>query len=146
MTLHVVIIGNGITGATAALELRQLDADCRITMISGESKYHFSRPALMYIFMGHMSYQETKPHPDSTWADNRIDLVRDWITDIDTAGKQLALHKGGTLAYDRLLIATGARSNKFGWPGQDLQGVQGLYDLPDLKLLHENVIPAKQAV
>ncbi len=54
--MHVVIIGNGITGATAALELRKLDADCRITMISGESRYHYSRPALMYIFMGHMSY------------------------------------------------------------------------------------------
>ncbi len=144
--MHVVIIGNGITGATAALELRQLDADCRITMISGESKFHFSRPALMYIFMGHMSYQQTKPHPDSTWADNRIELLRDWITDIDTASKQLSLHKGGTLDYDRLLIATGARSNKFGWPGQDLQGVQGLYDLPDLKRLHDNVITAKQAV
>lgn len=144
--MHVVIIGNGITGATAALELRKLDADCKITMISGESKYHFSRPALMYIFMGHMSYQDTKPHADHTWQDNRIDLVRDWITDIDTAGKQVTLHKGGALAYDKLLIATGAKSNKFGWPGQDLQGVQGLYDLPDLKKLHDNVKTTRHAV
>jgi NADPH-dependent 2,4-dienoyl-CoA reductase/sulfur reductase-like enzyme len=144
--VHVVIIGNGITGATTALELRQLDADCRITMISGESQYHFSRPALMYIFMGHMSYQDTKPHADHTWADNRIDLLRDWVTDIDTAGKLLSLHKGGSLAYDKLLIATGARSNKFGWPGQDLQGVQGLYDLPDLQRLHENVAATRHAV
>ena len=144
--MHVVIIGNGITGATAALELRQLDADCRITMISGESKYHFSRPALMYIFMGHMSYQDTKPFADNTWADNRIDLLRDWVTDIDTAGKKLTLHNGGMLAYDKLLIATGARSNKFGWPGQDLQGVQGLYDLQDLKQLYDNVTTTRNAV
>lgn len=144
--MHVVIIGNGITGATAALELRQLDADCRITMISGESQYHYSRPALMYIFMGHMPYQETKPHADQTWADNRIDLRRDWVSDIDTAGKQLTLHKGGALAYDKLLIATGSKSNKFGWPGQDLQGVQGLYDLQDLKRLHENVTTTRHAV
>ena len=144
--MHVVIIGNGITGATAALELRKLDADCRITMISGESKYHFSRPALMYIFMGHMSYQDTKPHEDHVWSDNRIDLVRDWVTDIDTAGRQLTLHKGGALAYDKLLIATGARSNKFGWPGQDLQGVQGLYDLLDLKRLYDNVKTTRHAV
>jgi len=144
--LHVVIIGNGITGATAALELRQLDADCRITMISGESKYHFSRPALMYIFMGHMSYQDTKPYADNTWADNRIDLLRDWVTNIDTAGKQLTLHTGGMLAYDKLLIATGARSNKFGWPGQELQGVQGLYDLQDLQQLYDNVTTTRNAV
>jgi NADH dehydrogenase FAD-containing subunit len=118
--LHVVIIGNGITGATAALELRRLDADCRITMISGESRFHYSRPALMYIFMGHMSYRDTKPHQDHTWADNRIDLVRAWITAIDTDSRQLILHGSGDLAYDKLLIATGAKSNKFGWPGQEI--------------------------
>ncbi len=144
--MHVVIIGNGITGATAALELRQLDHDCKITMISGESKYHYARPALMYIFMGHMSYQDTKPHADHIWEEQRIDLVRDWITGIDTDAKQLALHKGGDLGYDKLLIATGAKSNKFDWPGQDLKGVQGLYDLPDLQRLHETVQRTRQAV
>jgi NADPH-dependent 2,4-dienoyl-CoA reductase/sulfur reductase-like enzyme len=144
--VHVVIIGNGITGATAALELRKLDADCKITMISGESKFHFSRPALMYIFMGHMSYPDTKPFPDQTWADQRIDLVRDWITGIDTDGKRLSLHKGADIPYDKLLIATGSKSNKFGWPGQDLDGVQGLYDLHDLKRLHDTVKTTKHAV
>jgi NADPH-dependent 2,4-dienoyl-CoA reductase/sulfur reductase-like enzyme len=144
--VHVVIIGNGVTGATAALELRRLDADCRITMISGESKYHYSRPALMYIFMGHMSYQDTKPHEDQTWDDNRIDLVRDWITAIDTDARQLTLHKGGNLAYDQLLIATGSKSNKFGWPGQDLDGVQGLYDLQDLNRLYDSVQTTRHAV
>jgi NAD(P)H-nitrite reductase large subunit len=144
--LHVVIIGNGITGATAALELRRLDADCRITMISGESRFHYSRPALMYIFMGHMSYRDTKPHQDHTWADNRIDLVRAWITAIDTDSRQLILHGSGDLAYDKLLIATGAKSNKFGWPGQDLRGVQGLYDLQDLKRLHDSVQTTRHAV
>lgn len=144
--MHVVIIGNGITGATAALELRRLDADCRITMISGESRFHYSRPALMYIFMGHMSYRDTKPHQDHTWADNRIDLVRAWITAIDTDSRQLILHGSGDLAYDKLLIATGAKSNKFGWPGQDLRGVQGLYDLQDLKRLHDSVQTTRHAV
>ena len=115
-------------------------------MISGESRYHYSRPALMYIFMGHMSYQDTKPHQDHTWADNRIDLVRAWITAIDTDARQLTLHGGGDLAYDKLLIATGAKSNKFGWPGQDLRGVQGLYDLQDLKRLHDSVQNTRHAV
>ena len=59
--MHVAIIGNGITGVTAALRLRAKRPDWRITIISGESKYHYSRPALMYVFMGHMRYQDTKP-------------------------------------------------------------------------------------
>ena len=36
------------------------------------------------------------------------------------------------LSYDTLIIASGSTSNKFGWPGQDLQGVQGLYSYNDL--------------
>ena len=37
--------------------------------------------------------------------------------------------------YDRLLIASGSKSNKFGWPGQDLDGVQGLYSFQDLEAM-----------
>ena len=45
--MHVAIIGNGITGITAAVRLRELQPDWRISIISGESEYHYSRPALM---------------------------------------------------------------------------------------------------
>jgi len=144
--MHVAIVGNGVAGFTAALELRRLDPDCRITMISGESTYPYSRPALMYVFMGHMRYQETKPFEDRTWAEQRIELRRAWVTKVDTAAKRLELHEGEPLSYDKLLLATGSHSNTFGWPGQDLPGVQGLYGLMDLKALYDNVQGAKQAV
>ena len=144
--MHLVIIGNGIAGVSAAFRVRKHDKDCRITMISGESRFHYSRPALMYIFMGHMTYQNTKPYEDSVWDDQKIDLVRDWVTQIDPDKKQLSLHHGASLAYDKLLIATGSKSNKFGWPGQDLKGVQGLWGLPDLKNLYENTQDARRGV
>ena len=144
--LHAVIIGNGVTGVTAATRLRQLQPDWKITLVSGESAYHYSRPALMYIFMGHMSYEATKPFEDRFWRDYRLDLLRDWVTGIDIDNKHLVLHGNGPLPYDRLLIATGAKSNKFGWPGQDLEGVQGLYNLKDLRQLYRNVERAKRAV
>ena len=116
--MHTVILGNGVTGVSAALALRKLDPNRRITILSGESKYHYSRPALMYIFMGHMRYQDTKPFEDSFWEEQRLELVRDWVTRIDTEKRELVLHKGSPLAFDQLLIATGSKSNKFGWPGQ----------------------------
>ena len=144
--MHVAIVGNGVAGFTAALELRRLDPDCRITMISGESTYPYSRPALMYVFMGHMRYQETKPFEDRIWAEQRIELRRAWVTKVDTAAKRLEFHEGEPLSYDRLLLATGSQFNRFGWPGQDLPGVQGLYGLMDLKALYENVQGAKHAV
>jgi NADPH-dependent 2,4-dienoyl-CoA reductase/sulfur reductase-like enzyme len=144
--LHIAIIGNGITGITAARRLRALQPDWDISVISGESTHHYSRPALMYIFMGHMSFADTKPYEDQVWARERIELVRAWVTEIDVEKKQLGLHGKPPLAWDKLLLATGSKSNKFGWPGQDLEGVQGLYDLMDLKQLYSNVERARSGV
>lgn len=144
--MNVVIIGNGITGVSAAIRIRELQPDWKITIVSGESKYHYSRPALMYIFMGHMSYKDTKPYEDDFWENNRIDLLRDWVTGIDIKNKRLNLHRSKLMNYDKLLIATGSKPNKFGWPGQDLEGVQGFYDLMDLRKLYENIKGVKNAV
>ena len=144
--MHVAIIGNGVTGVAAAKRIRRLQPDWKISLISGESDYHYSRPALMYIFMGHMSYKDTKPYQDHFWKINRIDLVRAWVTGIETQNKKLILHNREPIEYDKLLIATGSKSNKFGWPGQDLDGVQGLWDLMDLKSLYENVKNTSRAV
>ena len=144
--MRVAVIGNGVTGVAAALSIRRLQPDWEIVMISGESSFHYSRPALMYIFMGHMSYRDTKPYEDGFWQKNRIDLLRGWVTEIDTVGKKLIMHEKDPVAFDRLLIATGSRSNRFGWPGQDLGGVQGFYSLMDLRLLYENVKGARSAV
>lgn len=115
-------------------------------MISGESTYHYSRPALMYVFMGHMRYEDTKPYENGVWAEQRIELVRDWVTHLDVEARTLRLHQRGSLGFDKLLLATGSKSNKFGWPGQDLEGVQGLYDLLDLRRLYANAENARQAV
>ena len=144
--MHVAIIGNGIAGITAARELRKRKPGVRITVISGESDHHYSRPALMYVFMGHMKYGHTKPYEDSFWAKNRIDLVRAWVRRVDPSRKSLELDGGMQIAWDELVIATGSRWNKFGWPGQDLGGVQGFYSLQDLELLEKNVVGAKRAV
>ena len=144
--MHVAIIGNGVTGVTAATRIRQKQPNWNITLISGESTYHYSRPALMYIFMGHLTYKQTKPFDDSFWDEQRLILKRDWVTGIAPKDRQLFLHRSPPMVYDKLLIATGSKSNKFGWPGQDLAGVQGLYSLLDLQKLYENVRHTKKAV
>jgi NADPH-dependent 2,4-dienoyl-CoA reductase/sulfur reductase-like enzyme len=79
-----------------------------------------------------MRYQDTKPYEDHFWARNRIDLVRGWVTDIDTATKAVVIDGQRRILYDTLLLATGSKPNKFGWPGQDLHGVSGMYTLQDL--------------
>lgn len=144
--MKVIIVGNGITGVTCALKLRQLQPEWSITLVSAESDYFFSRPALMYLYMGHMRPVDTQPYPAEFWRQNRIDLLRARVLGVDTANRRVLLQQGGPLPYDRLLLATGSQPNKFGWPGQDLAGVQGLYSLQDLQTLEEASARIRRAV
>ncbi|MFN0274803.1 MAG: NAD(P)/FAD-dependent oxidoreductase, partial [Chitinophagales bacterium] len=89
-------------------------------------------------YMGHMKFEHTQPYENWFWEKNRIKLVRAYVQKIDTDKKQLILSSNYNISYDKLLIASGAKSNKFGWPGQDLKGVQGLYSYQDLMELEEN--------
>ncbi|MDT8323635.1 MAG: FAD-dependent oxidoreductase [Bacteroidota bacterium] len=142
---NVVIIGNGVAGITAARHIRKRSDD-RITVIGSETRHFFSRTALMYIYMGHMTYEQTKPYEDWFWKKNRIDLVHDHVMHIDTGEKKLHLASDGTLSYDSLIIATGSLPNKFGWSGQDLRGVQGLYSMQDLEAMERNTAGIDRAV
>ncbi len=142
---HIVIIGNGISGITAARHIRKR-SNHKVTVISSESEHFFSRTAIMYIYMGHMKYENTKPYEDGFWKKNRIELLHDHVEKIETNTKSLQLRSGNKLSYDSLIIATGSTSNKFGWPGQDLKGVQGLYGYPDLIQMEESTKGIQQAV
>ena len=142
---HIVIIGNGISGVTAARHIRKRSKD-RITIISSETVHFFSRTALMYIYMGHMKYENTKPYEDWFWKKNRIELLQDFVERISTETKQLFLASKEAVSYDVLILATGSKSNKFGWPGQELKGVQGLYSYPDLEEMEKRTRGIKHAV
>lgn len=145
MEEHIVIIGNGISGVTAARHIRK-QSDKKITIISSETDYFYSRTALMYIFMGHMQFEHTQPYESWFWEKNRIGLVKAYVQNINFSNKVLNLEGADDIKYDRLILAVGSKSNKFGWPGQDLPGVQGLYNYQDLQSLEERSKKAKHAV
>ena len=142
---HIVILGNGISGITTARHIRKR-SDKKITVISAESDYFFSRTALMYVYMGHMQWNHLKPYEDWFWKKNRIDLKTGWVQQIDFAQKTLHFKNGETLDYDKLVLATGSIPNKFGWEGENLEGVQGLVSKQDLELLEKNTKNCKKAV
>lgn len=142
---HVVIIGNGVAGITCARNIRKYSNMC-ITVISSETEHHFSRTALMYIYMGRMRFEDTKPYEDSFWKKNRINLLKGYVDRILSHEKQVHFSNGETLDYDILVIASGSKPNKFGWTGQDLNGVQGLYSYQDLELMEQNTKAVERAV
>ncbi|KIX21515.1 NADH dehydrogenase [Flavobacterium sp. 316] len=142
---HVVIIGNGISGVTLARHIRK-KSDKKITIISAETEHFFSRTALMYVYMGHMKFEHTQPYENYFWKKNKIELVFNKVEKVITTKKTLVLSDNTQLKYDKLVIATGSKSNKFGWPGQDLEGVLGLYHKQDLEQLEQFSKNANHAV
>lgn len=140
--MKIVIIGNGVAGTNAARFIRKR-SEHQVTMVSDESWQPFSRTALMYVYMGHLKIEGTHLYEDWFWEKNRIDRVMARARRVDFRSKQVILSDGTPLAYDKLILATGSKSNKFGWPGQDLEGVQGLYHLKDLEAM-ERLSPGLQ--
>ncbi len=142
--MHIVIIGNGIAGITTARHIRKL-SDYKVTVISSESEYFFSRTALMYIYMGHLKFEHTQPYENWFWKKNKIDLVFDRVTDINTENQSLSLQSGKLIGYDKLVLALGSTPRPLPTLGAELKGVQSLYSKQDLELL-EDTKGIKQAV
>ena len=141
----IIIIGNGIAGTTLARNIRK-NSTHPILIISKESDYFFSRTALMYVYMGHLKWEHLEPFEKGFWKQNNINLLKAEVTQIKPQEKIIALDNGQHLSYSSLVLATGSTPNKFGWKGQDLQGVQGLYTKQDLEQLTANTPNIKQAV
>lgn len=133
---HIVIIGNGIAGITAARHIRKL-SDKKITIISAEADHFFSRTALMYVYMGHMRWRDIEPYEPWFWEKNRLELKRAYVETVDTDNKTLFLKEGGSLNYDKLIIASGSTTSYYDWEGQDLKGVLGLVSKKDLEDLEK---------
>lgn len=96
--------------------------------------------------MGHMKWNHLKPYEDWFWDKNRINLKKARVNKINFEDKKLHFSSEEPMNYDQLVLATGSVYNKFGWEGQDLQGVQGLVSKQDLDLLEENTKNCKKAV
>lgn len=95
--------------------------------------------------MGHMRQQDTQPYEAEFWTKNRIDLLHKRVDTIDFEAKKIEMGDD-QISYDKLILAVGSKSNKFGWPGQDLKGVGGLYHLQDLEYMEKHSEGLERAV
>ncbi|MDB4835060.1 FAD-dependent oxidoreductase [Cyclobacteriaceae bacterium] len=142
---NIVIIGNGISGVTLARNLRK-KSDCRITIVSSETDYFYSRTALMYVFMGHMKFEHTQPYENDFWSKNNIELINKHVDKVEVESKKLLFSSGDSLDYDQLVLAVGSKPNRFGWSGENLDAVQGLYHKQDLEQMEKYASTTKRAV
>jgi 3-phenylpropionate/trans-cinnamate dioxygenase ferredoxin reductase component len=146
---HIVIAGAGHAGGSAAAMLRQLGWTGTITLVGDEPLPPYQRPPLSKAWLtGEATAESLALRPDKFYRDATIDLVLGTrVTGIDRAAKTVALSNGGTLAYDFLILALGARARRLPLPGVDLEGVLELRTAADADRLKAALRPgAKLAV
>jgi len=115
----VVIAGGGAAGFAAAEMLRRLDYQGEVIMLSDDSAPPVDRPNLSKDYLAGSAPEEWVPlRPDAYYAENGIDLRLDArIGAVDPKAREVVLVDGGTIAYDRLLLATGAEPVRLTLPG-----------------------------
>jgi len=142
--MHIVIIGNGISGVSVAKSLREY-SDAEITIVSSESMSFFSRPAFMYVFMGKMRFKDILPFSSDYWVKNKMKQVYGAVKEIDAENKQVCLDNGSVLPYDKLVLALGSQPKSLGLSEFNLEGIQGFYSLQDLEKLQDSSKKIKHA-
>ena len=120
-----VIVGASLAGAKAAETLREEGFDGNIVLLGEENERPYERPPLSKGYLlGKDDRSSIFVHEEGWYAENGVDLrlgVR--VTALDPGAKQVSLADGGTVAYDRLLLATGAFPRHLRAPGADLDGL-----------------------
>jgi 3-phenylpropionate/trans-cinnamate dioxygenase ferredoxin reductase component len=147
MAQHVVI-GAGLTGASAAIALRKHSIDATVTLIGAEDGLPYERPPLSKGYLrGAVPFDELLVRPARFYSDQSIDLMLGArVTGIDASRRVVHVAGGKRVPYDSLLIATGAHNRRAAIPGIDLEGVYSLRDIRDADRLRAGMRPGRKAV
>jgi NAD(P)H-nitrite reductase large subunit len=142
-----VIIGNGPAGVVAAEALRKENPSAAITLIGDEPGPPYSRMALPYLMKGDIDEAGTQLRKDAGhFAQRRIELRHDRVERVDTAARSVRLAGGATLAYDRLLVATGSHPVRLPIPGIDLPGVHTCWTMADAHRIMAHAAPGSRVL
>lgn len=141
-----VLIGSGPAAIAAAETIRGADRGAEIHLVSAETEGYYSRPGLAYYLAKEVPERALFPFTPRDFAHLDVGLHHERVVGIDPASRRVTFAGGGGLAYDRLLIATGAVAIPMDVPGADLDGVTKLDDLRDARDLLERARTAKTAV
>lgn len=109
MTIDYLIIGTGIAGVSAAKTIRKRDGEGRIVMVSNETMKPYYRIKLTKAISKDLTAEDLLLDKEGFYEENRIELILNkQVESVDYEGKRVILEDGESLAYKKLLLATGA--------------------------------------
>jgi nitrite reductase (NADH) large subunit len=127
-----IIIGNGVAGTTAGENIRNIDKEGSIKIISDEDLPFYSRIRLNEYIAGELKEEDLVIKKDRWYEDNNIELILNTrIVDANSGKKTIVTENGQALSYDKLLIATGSHSFIPPIKGSDKTGVFALRNIDD---------------
>ncbi len=132
---NYLIIGGGVAGTTAAGELRKLDDNAQITILSNEKHPLYSRVMLRNYVSGAVPRERVFLKNQKWYADTKINLVFDTVTDLDTEAKVVTGKDRKEYSYDKLLIAGGGTLNRL--PYSDEKNAYHFQTIEDADKLFE---------
>ena len=143
----VIVVGSGQGGFQVAASLRDEGYQGAITVIGDEPGLPYQRPPLSKGFLsGKAQIEQIQLRPAQFYADQRIDLVHDRVESIVRASNRVTLASGGMLAYEHLVLATGARPRMPSVPGSGLAGIVPVRTLADAQALLPQLKAARRLV
>ena len=131
--MKYVVIGTGVAGISAVEAIRSVDRAGEIVMLGDDPHGYYSRPGLAYILTGELQDESLFPKKREDYIPLKFKYKKARVIRIDRANKVLHLDDKTPLAYDKLLIATGASAIPLIVPGANLQGVMKLDHLEDAR-------------
>ena len=142
-----VIVGGGLAGAKAAETLRAEGFDGEVLLFGSEPERPYDRPPLAKGYLlGKDSRESVFVHPADWYGKQNVDLRTGVTVAMIDPAAHLVTFDGGTVGYDRLLLATGASARRIDIPGAGLGNVFYLRTLPESEALRAAFAPEARVV
>ncbi|CAM4462311.1 MAG: Rubredoxin-NAD(+) reductase [Legionellaceae bacterium] len=143
--LPVIIIGSGLAGYTLAREIRKLDQEIPLIMITENDGRYYSKPQLSSVFT-HKKTVESLSLMDSERMATQLKMdihINTCVLSIDPQ-KQLIETNKGPFSYRKLVLATGAETIKLSFPGEGNESVLTVNDLNDYEIFRKQLVNKKK--
>ncbi|PSP97575.1 NADH oxidase [Halobacteriales archaeon QS_5_70_17] len=147
MSASHVIIGDGIAGSSAAETIREADADADITVLTDEGEALYNRILIKEYAKGKMPAGPISIHDEGWYEERDVELrLNTYVNEVDTDAHEVYTHRGDTIEYDTLLIATGGTPTQLPVPNSDADGIHHFWTFEDARAIRDGAENADTGV
>ncbi|HEV3498848.1 MAG TPA: FAD-dependent oxidoreductase [Bradyrhizobium sp.] len=137
MSEPLVVVGNGMAAARLVDELtKAAQGRYAIAVIGDEPRLAYNRVLLSSVLAGETASHDIELRPAAWWRDRGVTLKYGCVaTEIDVGRRELKIANEESIAFSKLVLATGSAPLRLNVSGADLAGVHTFRDSRDVDLL-----------